>query len=39
MIFLFIPLFIKFGIGPASYDSAIDIRNGEITRNEGINPP
>tara|TARA_B110000285_G_C15132449_1_gene624574 strand:+ start:839 stop:2149 length:1311 start_codon:yes stop_codon:yes gene_type:complete len=29
--------FIKFGIGRATYDTAIDIRNGEITREEGIN--
>jgi N-acetyl sugar amidotransferase len=29
--------FIKFGIGRASYDAAIDIRNGEITRSEGVN--
>ena len=35
--FHFYTLFIKFGIGRASYDSAIDIRNGEITRDEGIN--
>ena len=29
--------FIKFGIGRTSYDAAIDIRNGEITRSEGVN--
>ncbi|MCO4781857.1 MAG: N-acetyl sugar amidotransferase [Candidatus Cloacimonetes bacterium] len=28
--------FIKFGIGRATYDSAQEIRNEEITRNEGI---
>ena len=28
--------FIKFGIGRATYDAAQEIRNGEITREEGI---
>jgi len=28
--------FIKFGIGRATYDSAQEIRNGDITRDEGI---
>ena len=29
--------FIKFGLGRASYDAAQEIRNGKITRDEGIN--
>ena len=29
--------FIKFGMSRTSYDAAIDIRNGEITRSEGVN--
>ena len=29
--------FIKFGIGRATYDSAQEIKNGEITREEGVN--
>ena len=28
--------YIKFGIGRATYDSAQEIRNGDITREEGI---
>lgn len=28
--------YIKFGIGRATYDSAQEIRNGDITRDEGI---
>ena len=28
-------LFIKFGIGRATYDAAQEIRNGKITREEG----
>jgi N-acetyl sugar amidotransferase len=28
--------FIKFGIGRATYDAAQEIRNGKITRNEGV---
>jgi hypothetical protein len=28
---------IKFGIGRASYDAAQEIRNGKITREEGVN--
>ena len=33
----FYTLFIKFGIGRASYDAAQEIRNNKITREEGIN--
>ena len=29
--------FIKFGIGRATYDAAQEIRNGKITRDEGVN--
>lgn len=29
--------FIKFGVGRATYDTAQEIRNGELTRDEGIN--
>jgi len=32
----FYTTFIKFGIGRATYDSAQEIRNGELLRNEGI---
>ena len=32
----FYTTFIKFGIGRATYDSAQEIRNGDITRDEGI---
>ena len=32
----FYTTYIKFGIGRATYDSAQEIRNGEITREEGI---
>ena len=28
---------IKFGLGRATYDAAQEIRNGKITRDEGIN--
>lgn len=28
--------YIKFGIGRATYDSAQEVRNGDITRNEGV---
>ena len=28
--------FIKFGIGRASYDAALDIRSGDLTREEGV---
>ena len=34
--FHFYTTFIKFGIGRASYDAAQEIRNGKITREEGI---
>ena len=33
----FYTTFIKFGIGRATYDAAQEIRNGKITREEGIN--
>lgn len=33
----FYTTYIKFGIGRASYDAAQEIRNGKITREEGIN--
>ena len=29
--------FIKFGIGRATYDSAQEVRNGKITRDEALN--
>ena len=32
----FYTTFIKFGIGRATYDSAQEIRNGELLRNEGV---
>ena len=32
----FYTTFIKFGIGRATYDSAQEVRNGDITRDEGI---
>ena len=35
MIFITIHI-IKFGIGRATYDSALDIRSGDLTREEGI---
>jgi hypothetical protein len=28
---------VKFGLGRASYDAAQEIRNGKITRDEGVN--
>jgi N-acetyl sugar amidotransferase len=34
--FHFYTTFIKFGIGHATYDAAQEIRNGDITRDEGI---
>lgn len=34
--FHFYTTYIKFGIGRASYDAAQEIRNGEITRDEGL---
>ena len=35
--FHFYMTYIKFGIGRATYDSAQEVRNGKITRNEAIN--
>lgn len=35
--FHFFTTYIKFGVGRASYDAAQEIRNGKITRDEGIN--
>ena len=34
--FHYLTTFIKFGIGRATYDAAQEIRNGEITREEGV---
>ena len=35
--FHYYTMFIKFGIGRASFDASQEIRNGKITREEGIN--
>jgi N-acetyl sugar amidotransferase len=35
--FHYLTTFIKFGLGRASYDAAQEIRNGKITRDEGVN--
>ena len=35
--FHFYTYYIKFGLGRASYDASQEIRNGDITRDEGIN--
>jgi len=35
--FHYYTMFIKFGVGRASFDAAQEIRNGKITREEGIN--
>ena len=35
--FHYYTMYIKFGVGRASFDAAQEIRNGKITREEGIN--